>query len=153
MPLTDIEQVRLNIGDTLPPPDQVFTDAQIQNFLDLAGGNVALATYYAIKAIIAEFILHGESTDQKTGDIETKHSQRLKYWFDLLGQYEDEAGPLATSGIPTVYAGGISKSDMEAAENDTDRVGPNMRRGMFDNPRTADPNNPKRNRNIFDHGY
>lgn len=45
--MTDIEKVRLLIGDT---GSIQFTDAQIQAFLDLAGGSILLAASYALEA-------------------------------------------------------------------------------------------------------
>jgi len=49
--MTDIEQVRLLIGDT---GSVQFTDAQIQAFLDMASGDVNMAAAIALEAWAAE---------------------------------------------------------------------------------------------------
>ncbi len=61
MALTPIEQVRLLIGDTPSSPFYpLYTDEEIQQFLDLNNGNVIAAARMA--AISASFILAGWST-------------------------------------------------------------------------------------------
>jgi len=61
--MTDIEKVRLLIADT---GSVQFTDAQIQAFLDLAGGSVLPAASYALEAWAAS--LTGSLTSEKIGD-------------------------------------------------------------------------------------
>ena len=69
MALTDVEVVRLLIGDTPTSPFyQLFTDEEIQQFLDMNGGNVMQAARMA--AIAASMQLAGWTTRERTGDIE-----------------------------------------------------------------------------------
>jgi len=61
--MTDIQKVRLLIADTLSVQ---FTDAQIQAFLDMAGGSVLTAAGYALEAWAAS--ITGGLTSEKIGD-------------------------------------------------------------------------------------
>ncbi len=61
--MTDIDKVRLLIADTLSVQ---FTDAQIQAFLDMAGGSILTAAGYALEAWAAS--VTGGLTSEKIGD-------------------------------------------------------------------------------------
>jgi len=61
--MTDIEKVRLLIADT---GSVQFTDAQIQAFLDMAGGSILIAAAYALESWAAS--LTGSLTSEKIGD-------------------------------------------------------------------------------------
>ena len=61
MALTDIEKIRILIGDSEGSPwYQLFTDDEIQAFLDMTGGNVMQAARLA--AIAASMQLAGWNT-------------------------------------------------------------------------------------------
>lgn len=78
MALTPVETVRLLIGDVPSSPFyQLFTDEEIQQFLDLNNQNVFAAARMA--AISASFQLAGWSTRERTGDLEV--------WSSLSTQY------------------------------------------------------------------
>lgn len=55
-PSTDRGKVRRNIGDkdTATAANQMFTDAEIDSFLDSASNDVQLATAYALRAMAAD---------------------------------------------------------------------------------------------------
>ena len=61
--MTDIEKVRLLIADT---GSVQYTDAQIQAFLDMAGGSILIAAAYALEAWAAS--LTDSLTSEKIGD-------------------------------------------------------------------------------------
>lgn len=61
--MTDIDKVRLLIADT---GSVQFTDAQIQAFLDMAGGSLLTAAGYALEAWAAS--VTGGLTSEKIGD-------------------------------------------------------------------------------------
>jgi len=61
--MTDIDKVRLLIGDT---GSIQFTDAQIQVFLDMAGGSVLTAAGFALEAWAAS--VTGGLTSERIGD-------------------------------------------------------------------------------------
>ena len=69
MALTDVEFVRLLIGDTPTSPFyQIFSDDEIQQFLDANSGNVRQASRMA--AIAASMQLAGWTSRERTADIE-----------------------------------------------------------------------------------
>ncbi len=61
--MTDIEKVRLLIGDT---GSVQFTDAQIQAFLDMASSDILMASSYALEAWAASITSSLKS--EKIGD-------------------------------------------------------------------------------------
>lgn len=122
MALTDIEKVRLLIGDVSTSPFyMLFTDIEIQEFLDLNGGNVLQAARMA--AIAASMQLAGYSTRERTGDIEVWNSLSTQYLKALQNLIDTPTGYTLPSGLMP-YAAGISWTDVCANNNDTDNVRP-----------------------------
>jgi len=66
--MTDIEKVRLLIGDVTPalPALPYYTDAQIQAFLTMASDDIFLASAYALKSWAAAIASTVDS--EKIGD-------------------------------------------------------------------------------------
>ena len=120
MALTDVEIVRLLIGDTPTSPFyQLFSDEEIQQFLDLNGGNVRQAARMA--AIAASMQLAGWSTRERTADIEvwsSLSSQYLKALENLIN--DSSAGNLPNGLMP--YASGISKIDWVQNNSNPDNI-------------------------------
>ena len=126
---SDKDTVRLLVGDTDESKRQLH-DEEIAWFLG-ANGSVYVAAAEAAKAIAA---MYGRDVDKQVGDLKISASQRQKHYADLAKQLRSRA---ALSVSP--YAGGISRSDKESVESNTDRVRPSFERGMFDYPGTSDP--------------
>lgn len=119
MALTDIETVRLLIGDVPNSPFyQLFTDEEIQQFLDLNNGNVQLAARMA--AIAASFQLAGWSTRERTGDIEVWSSLSTQYLKALQNVIDNPIINLPNGMMP--WAGGISWADVCANNANPDNV-------------------------------
>lgn len=122
MALTDIEKVRLLIGDVPTSPFyQLFTDEEIQAFLDMNGGNVMQAARLA--AISASLQLAGWSTRERTGDIEVWSSLSTQYLKALENLIKDTSSATLPNGLMP-YAAGISWSDVCANNNTLDNVRP-----------------------------
>ena len=122
MALTDVEKVRLLIGDTGGSPFYpLFSDEEIQFFLDSYGG---VAEASKVAAISASFQLAAWNTKERTGDIEVWNElskQYLKALENLIGK----AGSGGTTIIPNglmPYAGGISWDDVNANNANPDNV-------------------------------
>lgn len=62
--MTDVEQVRLLIGDSTVP--YTYTDVQIQAFLTMASNDVFMAAAYALKSWAAT--IAGVADSEKIGD-------------------------------------------------------------------------------------
>ena len=94
MALTPVQQVRLLIGDVPSSPFyQLFTDEELQAFLDMTNQDVFAAARLA--AISASFQLAGWSTRERTGDIEVWSSLSTQYLkaLDYLIKNPDTAIP------------------------------------------------------------
>jgi len=119
MALTPIESVRLLIGDIPGSPFYpLYTDEQIQEFLDLSNQNIQQAARLA--AISASFILAGWSTRERTGDIEVWNSLSTQYLKALENVINNPILELPNGMMP--YAGGISWADVCANNQNPDNV-------------------------------
>ena len=120
MALTDVETVRLLIGD-LPnsPFYQLFDDESIQQFLELKGGNVRQAARMA--AIAASMQLAGWNTRETTGDISVWNELSTAYLKALDNFINDSSSASIPNGLMP-YASGISWSDMCANNANPDNV-------------------------------
>lgn len=90
--MTDVEKVRLKIGDTNVTA-ALFSDTEIEYFLEEEAGNVAGAAAAACEALAARF---STDVDVTTDDQSLKRSQRAaafaKRAEDLREQAEKNAG-------------------------------------------------------------
>ena len=123
MALSPIDQVRILIGDVPSSPFyQLFSDEEIQFFLDQNNGNVQLAARMA--AISASFQLAGWSTRERTGDIEVWSSLSTGYLAALKNLIDNPVTSLPNGMMP--WAGGISWSDICANNSNPDNVRPKL---------------------------
>lgn len=91
MPFTDVDRVRLFLGEPIPPEgteaDTLFTNAQIQGFLD-SGGSVTKATVEGWRAKAAEY---SNLVDVSEGNSARQFSDLLKAALEMLELYEKQA--------------------------------------------------------------
>jgi len=106
--MTDIQQVRLLIADT---GSIQFTDAEIQIFLDLAGGSVLTAAGYALEAWAAS--VTGGLTSERIGDYSySKKDAEEKLKLAMEYKKEDAEKPYLTwSEIDLTYGSGITEEE------------------------------------------
>ena len=120
MALTDVEIVRLLIGDVPSSPFyQLFTDEEIQQFLDLNGGNVRQAARMA--AIAASMQLAGWNTRETTGDISVWNELSTAYLKALDNFINDSSSASIPNGLMP-YASGISWVDVNTNNANPDNV-------------------------------
>lgn len=123
MALSPIDQVRILIGDTPTSPFyMLFTDEEIQFFLDQNNGNVQLAARMA--AISASFQLAGWSSRERTGDIEVWSNLSTAYLAALKNLIDNPITNLPNGMMP--WAGGISWADVCANNSNPDNVRPKL---------------------------
>lgn len=105
MPLSDIDKVRLLIGDT-DAADLTLTDAQVQFFLDEAAGAFRAAAITAADA--AANVLAMRAVSETTGGMSVDYSRRAEAFrqrsIDLA---------VGVSAIAGCYVGGISQSELD----------------------------------------
>jgi hypothetical protein len=121
MALTDLEKVRLLIGDTLTSPFYpLFSDNEIQAFLDMNGGNVNLATRMA--AIAASMQLAGWNTRERTGDLDVWNTLSTSYLKALDNVISTAAIAISLPNGLRPYASGISWADVNANNANPDNI-------------------------------
>lgn len=126
----DRDKVRFLIGDT-DTNDQQVSDEEIA-YLLTSEGSVPGAAVAAVQALIAKF---SRLVDKSVGDLSISYSQRVGQYEKLLRQLVQRRA--LRTGTP--YAGGISESDKDTVEADTDRVRPEFYKGQFSHPGATDP--------------
>lgn len=119
----DRDEVRFLVGDT-DTTDQLVTDEEIAYSVSDEATNYNAAAKIA-RAIAAKF---SRKVDKSVGDLKQAYSQRVKQYLELAERLEGEA----VGRTAKAYAGGISKSDKETVEEDSDRVEPAFEIGMHD---------------------
>lgn len=109
MAMTPVQQVKLLIGDIEGSPFYpLFTDEEIQQFLDLKNQNVIAAAQMA--AISASMILAGWTTRERCADIEVWSSLSSNYLKALDYLINNPSGNIPNGLMP--WAGGISKREV-----------------------------------------
>jgi len=116
MSAESIHQIRLLIGD-IDTSDELFSDAQITSLESLYGGVYATAAA-ACNALAAKF---AREVDATVDDVRASNSQKYEHYVALAKTLSMQA---ARNIGATPYAGGISRSDKQTYETDSDRVEP-----------------------------
>lgn len=120
MALTDIEKVRVLVGDVEGSPFfQILSDEEVQFFLDMNGGNVMAAARRA--AISISMQLAGWTSRERSGDLEVWSNLSTAYLKALENLINDKSpGNLPNGLMP--YASGISWEDICANNANPDNV-------------------------------
>lgn len=109
-----IDAVRLQVGD-IYEDFEVLKDSDYSYFLDKYTGNVNRASIDAARSIM--FLL-SRWTRERTGDIEVYGSEWARNYRAALLEYIKNPNLSVTIARP--YAGGISKADMLANDENQD---------------------------------
>lgn len=122
--------VRLLVGDT-DTNDQLLQDEEITFSLDQTSDNVYLAASYSANAVASRF---ARKVDTKLGGaLSADYGGLSEKYRSLSVQLKQDALKLSGRAFG-VFAGGISKTNIETARADTDRVKPSFRRDRFKVP-------------------
>lgn len=111
-----IDAVRLQVGD-IYEDFEVLKDSDYSYFLDKYTGNVNRASIDAARSIM--FLL-SRWTRERTGDIEVYGSEWARNYRAALLEYIKN--PNMSVSLATPYAGGISKADMAANDENQDNA-------------------------------
>ena len=120
---SDRDEVRFLVGDT-DTNDQLVTDEEIAYAVANEGNNY-LAAAEICRAIAAKF---AKLVDKSVGDLRIAYNQRQQAYKDLMKMLTTRGNRSAA----TPYAGGISISDKDTVEDNTDRVQPGIKRNLHD---------------------
>ena len=124
---SDLMQVRYLIGDT-DSTEELLQDEEIEWVLTQIP-NIYLAAAECCLQIAMWFIRR--AVQEKVEQVQFDYRERANTYLKLKDQWEQKAKTLVPG---QAYAGGISISDKETTEADTDRVQPEFYKGEFDNP-------------------
>lgn len=106
--------------------------AAIYTLSTVVGTAVYTLAAATARSIAADF---ANDVTKKAGDVSINASDKYKHYMELAKDLDKRAASNAL-GATSVYAGGISKSDKDTRESDTDRVEPYFTRTQFDDPGT-----------------
>lgn len=129
---TDLAKVRLYIGDT-DTSDQLATDEEINAVIAGTDGLYSAAALMC-RSVSAKF---ARQIDTSVESVSRKASQRSVQYAKMAENYTTQSSQ-SGAGLGVPFVGGVSISEMDSVENDSDRVPPSFRRGMFSNPSDGD---------------
>lgn len=114
-PTKPVDRVRLEIGDT--SDFKYLDDPTIQYYLDKYSGNERLTVIQCAKLILVQ--LAQQAGYNKADVIIQDGKNVVKAYAAYL---KDLIDPRHSSLTTTVYAGGVSKQDMQSNDNNSDNV-------------------------------
>ena len=123
-----LNSVRLLIGDT-DTNDQIMQNEEIVFALAQTTDNVYYAGAWACHMIASKY---SRLVDLKIEGSSTNYSDLAKQYITMSDHLND-LGKRTNGRSLGVSAGGISITDMQVAQDDTDRVDPAFRTQQFDN--------------------
>lgn len=129
------DAVRLLVGDT-DTTDQQMTDEEIAFALSQASEDIYNASALLCRALSGKY---ARLVDTSVESVSSSYSQRAKQYAELAVRLTKEGKRMGSVGLGVPVAGGMSISEMEGVENDTDRVPSAFRIEQFSNPPRFDP--------------
>lgn len=128
-----LNTVRLLIGDT-EESDPILQDEEIIFSLGQTNENVYYAGAWACRIIAAKFSRLVDTTLDSAGS--SRYSHRIDHFTLLANQLSDLGKKTYGKSLGLTF-GGISKSQMNVANADPDRVKPAFGVNQFDNQRAV----------------
>jgi hypothetical protein len=134
-----IDRVRLLVGDN-DSTDYVLQDVDVVFFLEEAKDDIYLAATMAAEAIAAKYarmVTNSQSDVHGNHSLTRNYSDRHKHYLDLAKRLETRRtkNRMETMSLGSVYAGGISKTDKETRQENTDRPETAFARDLHENTR------------------
>lgn len=120
---TTKDQVRLELGDT-DVANAILQDEEISHYLAVTGGSVLLASARGATAIAGKF---ARLVSTAVGGVRVEMQQQYIHYIELAAILAARATtePGSAGGIDAVpYAGGLTHSDVQTRDADTDLVDP-----------------------------
>lgn len=120
------DAVRFLVGDT-DTTDQLVTDEEIAWLLSENSDDVYTAAADSARAIAASFAR--KATTKVVDDLRIEFMDRSARYYALAAQLTAEAQQRSQVAVP--WGGGLSISERDSDDDDTDLPGPRFRRGQF----------------------
>lgn len=126
--------VRLLVGDT-DTTDQLVQNEEITFGLSQTNDNIYYAASWVCRVVAAKFSRMVDTT--LDGALSSKYSTRAKQFQQLATQIEAQGKKTSGKSLGA-FGGGLLLSDMQNANEDTDRVKPAFSITQFDNVEAGD---------------
>lgn len=124
--VTPTSSVRFLVGDAIEPYQ--LSDAEIAFALDQMNNNTYRAAAFCARALSA---FYARRVDTRFESIDSKYSQLRDSYERLARSLDSQATKQGGLGLP--IAGGLTKSEVDLATQNTDRLDPYFYDGMFEN--------------------
>lgn len=126
----DINNVRFLIGDT-DSTDYAITNDNIAFALSQASDDLYLAASICCRALAAKY---ANLVDTKFESVSSNYSQLQNNYTKLAARLESQSKKFGKGGLGVPLVGGISISDVDSVEQDSDRIPSKFRRDQYANP-------------------
>lgn len=124
------DAVRFLIGDT-DTTDQRVSDEEINFALGQASNDTYLAAAICCRAIAAKY---ANLVDTKFESVSSNYGQLQEHYTKLAARLESQSKKFGKGGLGVPLVGGISISDVDSVEQDSDRIPSKFRRDQYANP-------------------
>ena len=124
-----LNSVRLLVGDT-DTADQQLQDEEVTFGLGQNGNSIYHTASWSARTIASKY--SRQVTTALDGALSADYSDLAKQYMSLADTLEYQAK--TAGGNIGIYAGGISKTSVQAVRENTDRITPSFRRDRFKNP-------------------
>jgi len=126
----DRDKVRFYVGDT-DPEDPLVQDEEIQFAID-EQPTLQFAAAVVLRALAAKF---SRLVSSRVGDIATSNAAAVaKAYADRAKEFDPFDISIGSSSLVLPSFGGLSISEKETLDEDTDAVQPSFRKGLNDIP-------------------
>lgn len=129
------DAVRLLVGDT-DTTDQQVSDEEIAFALSQTSDDIYNAGALMCRTIAGKY---SRLVDTSIESVSSSYSQRAAQYLELAARLVKEGKRFGSVGLGVPVAGGMSISEMQGVEDDTDRVPSAFRVDQFSNPPRFDP--------------
>ena len=117
---SDIDKVRINIADT-DPDEELIPSELYQWFLNESPSTDSAVSFATIKAVSYLVAKYAGYTEEETKDVRVKYQYLYQQYKDLLDRLTKDPS-YSLTGAPQIYAGGISCSDIENNNSNSDNL-------------------------------
>lgn len=124
--MTDIQQLRLLIGDTTEP--YILTDDQLQYYLDINNGNIIL-TANALRPVVL-MQLSTTQVREREGSVEVYGGEKATNYLAAL-KYFEQSGSVDFKNTASPIVGGVRVSENYRVDSDPDSCGAGITIGIF----------------------
>jgi len=124
------DAVRWLVGDT-DTSNAELQDEEIAFALTQAGDDIYLAAAISARALAGKF---ASLVDTKFESVSSDYSNLRDNYYALAVKLEKQSKQYGSRGLGLPAAGGLTYSDIDSNDQDSDRVDPVFKQGQFANP-------------------